>query len=167
MSEDVCPHGHVGHMKFRVATGRWWCTECELTRSRERRKYSHRGQTVNLERLSRRRSLQIFGAEPVGEYWRPKTRGDCARVPRPCPFVACKWHLFVDVTDAGSITFNFPGKEPDELERSCALDVADDCEQTLDSVATAINISRERARQVEEKVLRKLAAVAKRLERMR
>ncbi len=99
MSEDVCPHGHVGHMKFRVATGKRWCTECELTRSRERRKYSHRGQTVNLERLSRRRSLQIFGAEPVGEYWRPKTREDCSRVPRPCPFVACKWHLFVDVTD--------------------------------------------------------------------
>src|SRR5207248_4026222 len=28
---------------------------------------------------------------------RPRVRGDCAEGPRPCPYVSCKYNLYVDV----------------------------------------------------------------------
>lgn len=59
---------------------------------------------------------------------RPRTRGDCSSVPRPCPFVSCKWNLYLDVSRfCGNIKLNFPDIEPDEVAPgcSCALDVAD------------------------------------------
>ena len=38
---------------------------------------------------------------------RPKTRADCIGDPRPCPWVGCKYHLFLDVIPkTGSIVFN-------------------------------------------------------------
>lgn len=44
---------------------------------------------------------------------RPKTRADCARGVgiRPCPWVACKHHLYLDVTNYTSVKVNFPGLE--------------------------------------------------------
>lgn len=85
--------------------------------------------------------------------WRPRCRGDCADAPRPCPFVGCKWHLYLDVTPVGSITYNFPGRELWELPETCALDVADRCGITLDQVGELLNVTRERIRQLEERGL--------------
>lgn len=85
----------------------------------------------------------------------PVTRGDCANVPRPCPFVSCRNHLFLDVTASGSLKLNFPDLEPDQLRESCALDVADRGGTSLEDVAAAVNVTPERARQVEESALRK------------
>ncbi len=68
---------------------------------------------------------------------RPKTRGECADMPRPCPFVSCKWHLAHVRMER-----RLPGKSKsmyrerdftdDEIvewiegaEETCALDVAD------------------------------------------
>lgn len=80
---------------------------------------------------------------------RPKQRIDCCGVPRPCPWVSCKWHLYLDVNDdTGAIKLNFPDVEVWEMEHSCALDVADAGPRPLEQVARLMNLTRERARQM-------------------
>lgn len=82
----------------------------------------------------------------------PMTRGDCVDAERPCPFVSCKHHLYLDVSPrTGSIKLNFPDLEPWELEHSCALDAADRGGLTLEEAAERMNITRERLRQLEVK----------------
>ena len=42
-------------------------------------------------------------------YDRPSTRADFGKGPRPCLYVACKYHLYLDVNpETGSIKINFP-----------------------------------------------------------
>lgn len=83
---------------------------------------------------------------------RPRTRGECADGPRPCPWARCKHHLFLDVDPTnGSIKLNFPDLELEQLEHSCALDLADAGVQTLEEVGIAMNLTRERVRQIEAK----------------
>jgi hypothetical protein len=81
---------------------------------------------------------------------RPKTRAECAHEQRPCPWVSCKHHLYLDVNPrTGTIKLNFPDLEPWELEHTCALDVADDGGHTLEEVGDITNLTRERIRQLE------------------
>ena len=88
---------------------------------------------------------------------RPRTRLDCVDGERPCPFVVCKYHLYLDVNpEIGSIKLNFPDLEPWELKESCALDVADRGGITLEEVGAILNLTRERIRQVEVRGLLKL-----------
>jgi hypothetical protein len=83
-------------------------------------------------------------------YERPRTRGDCADAPRPCPWVACKHHLYLDINpETGSIKIHFPGREPWEIEHTCALDVAEIGGLTLEDTGARLNLTRERIRQVE------------------
>lgn len=85
---------------------------------------------------------------------RPQTRSDCAAGPRPCPFVSCKHHLYLDVNpETGSIKFNFPHLEPHELEHSCSLDEADKLGLTLEEVGDLMALTRERTRQIEIRAL--------------
>ena len=92
---------------------------------------------------------------------RPRTRADCASGPRPCMFISCKHHLYLDVNPAtGSIKLNFPDKEIWEMEETCALDVADRGGITLEEVGAIMNLTRERIRQVETRGLLKLRAMA-------
>ncbi len=88
--------------------------------------------------------------EPTPELaTRPATRGECGQV-RPCPWVSCKHHLFLDVNPrTGSIKLNFPELEPWELAHSCALDVAEAGSHTLDQIGEITNLTRERVRQLE------------------
>jgi hypothetical protein len=91
---------------------------------------------------------------------RPRTRQDCVNGPRPCMFVSCKHHLYLDVNpETGSIKLNFPDKEIWELDETCALDVADKGGITLEEVGTIMNLTRERIRQVETRGLVKLRTV--------
>jgi hypothetical protein len=108
---------------------------------------------TQLELATGRAELQALGAD--GPYWRPKTRGDCASVPRPCPYVACKHSLYLDVSETGSIILNFPHLEPGQMppEQSCALDLAEQRSMTLEEIAVVTNLTRERIRQVELKAL--------------
>lgn len=92
---------------------------------------------------------------------RPKRRADCVNGPRPCLFVSCKHHLYLDVNPkTGSVKLNFPDKEIWELEETCALDVADRGGITLEDVGNIMNLTRERIRQVESRGLHKLRIVA-------
>jgi hypothetical protein len=106
---------------------------------------------------------------------KPKTRGDCAAGPRPCPWVRCRYHLLVDripgilrhrnrvtknrgrlghgaiaLTDLDAITdalFAMP--------HTCVLDqIADP--MTLDEVGLVIGLTRERVRQLEVIIRAKL-----------
>lgn len=90
----------------------------------------------------------------------PATRGGCGGVPRPCPYVSCKHNLYLDLLPNGSLKLNFPDLEPWEVPAawSRALDVADRGGTTLERVGEAMNMVRERVRQVEDKALVKLAA---------
>lgn len=57
---------------------------------------------------------------------RPKTTGECLErgIQHPCPYVSCPRHLYLGVTEAGTLKLNFPGKEVWELEETCASHVA-------------------------------------------
>lgn len=52
----------------------------------------------------------------------PKLRAQCP--PRPCPFVSCQYHLYLDVGPDGAIHYNRPDEEPPGRGETCALDVA-------------------------------------------
>ena len=88
------------------------------------------------------------------EHWRPQTRADCGAVKRPCPYVSCRYNLYLDVSDkSGSIKLNFPTLDPHEMVESCALDVAERDGETLDTLSDFMNLTRERVRQIEIKAL--------------
>lgn len=100
---------------------------------------------------------------PPVDVARPRTRGDCKGGERPCPWVGCKWSLYLDVNEeTGSVRLNFPDREPWEMAESCALDVADRGGATLEEVGAATNVVRERIRQVEVKGLLRLRRPAQR-----
>lgn len=84
---------------------------------------------------------------------RPRKRAECCEGPRPCPFVGCRHHLYLEVSDSGSIRIAFPHLSPDQLTESCSLDVADRGPQTLESIAVVSNVTRERVRQIEVRAL--------------
>ena len=80
---------------------------------------------------------------------RPRTRGDCERGMRPCPFVSCKFNLALDVGRRGSLKVNRPGE-------SCVLDVADEGRATRDRIGAAMGISRDAVRLIETAAIAKL-----------
>lgn len=80
---------------------------------------------------------------------RPRTRGDCAKVPRPCPYVGCRNHLYTDITAGGALKLNFPDRDVTELAETCSLDVAERGGVFLEDVGRYLNVTMERARQIE------------------
>jgi hypothetical protein len=90
------------------------------------------------------------------KYEKPKCRAECSDGLRPCPYVSCKYHLYLDVTDSGSIKLNFPDLDVWEMEETCALDVAERGGITLEEVGEIMNLTRERIRQLEVRGLIKL-----------
>lgn len=89
---------------------------------------------------------------------KPRYRDECADVPRPCPFVSCRYNLYLDVREDGSLKINFPDREPWEMTASCALDLASDGPRTLDIIGGLMGVSKERARQLERTGTNKLRA---------
>jgi Sigma-70, region 4 len=116
-----------------------------------------RSKTIAGKRLTReeRRLAQLI-VYP-GDIDRPQTRAECQSMPRPCPFVSCAHHLYLDVNPAsGAIKLNFPHLEVWEMKETCALDVADRGGITLEEVGDILNLTRERIRQVEVRGLGKM-----------
>lgn len=127
---------------------------------RSRRKREVRARTISVKRMTKR-ELEIGRLlYPEDDYDKPRTRQECLEGPRPCPFVSCKHHLYIDVSArTGAIKLNFPDLEVWDLGESCALDVADRGGTTLEDVGAIMNLTRERIRQVEVKALAKLEAL--------
>jgi hypothetical protein len=94
----------------------------------------------------------------LGEIKKPKTRLDCKNIERPCPWVGCKHHLYLDVHPTRHyIILNFPDIEPWELHPSCTLDIVDEFDGlVLETIGRIMNLTRERARQIEKQGLFKL-----------
>ncbi len=126
------------------------------TRRRKRRKRGARSRTIRIAQL--RRSA---GELTAGHRELPTTRAECENGPRPCPHVTCKHHLYLDVSPTtGAIKLNFPDLEVWEMSMSCALDIADEGGVRLDDIGALLNITRERARQIESRALEKLSGMA-------
>jgi hypothetical protein len=99
---------------------------------------------------------------------RPRTRGECG-TQRPCPWVSCRYHSYLDVKPNGNIKINWHGAIED-MSDSCVLDLAEQPRErrdgehrtghsphlTLDEVGAVFGIIRERARQIEYSALAKL-----------
>lgn len=104
---------------------------------------------VRIEILERRK-----GGEEVSEGKEDTVDGpNCER---PCPWVTCRHHLYLDISADGSIKVNFPGVEVEDLEESCSLDVADRGENTLKQVGDILDLTRERIRQIESRGILRL-----------
>lgn len=79
---------------------------------------------------------------------RPRTRGECVGVARPCPFTTCRYNLVLDRAET-AVADTPP-------ESSCALDVADRGGATLEDIAAVFGVTRERVRQIEERALARI-----------
>lgn len=93
---------------------------------------------------------------------KPRTRSECVNGIRPCPFVSCRYNLFLEVSPiSGSIHYNFDCVSPADMDpdASCALDVSQTGPLTLGAVAKYANLTRERIRQIETAAMRKLLVV--------
>lgn len=146
-----------------------FCKTCraEIIRASDREKsrrrlggdrYRHGKRTESLASLGKKKiaaGRALYPEMPGIDYQRPRTRGDCVDGPRPCPFVSCRHHLYLEATPSGSVIYNFPDHDPDEIPQTCSLDVVDEG-VTLAVVADALNLTREAARQIEERVFSKL-----------
>ncbi|MGO8995272.1 MAG: sigma factor-like helix-turn-helix DNA-binding protein [Polyangiaceae bacterium] len=128
---------------------------------RSRRKREVRARTISVKRMTKRElELGRMLYPDVEDVEKPQSRAECASGERPCPFVSCKHHLYLDVSaKTGAIKLNFPDLEVWEMNETCALDVADRGGTTLEEVGAIMNLTRERIRQVEVKGLAKLQAL--------
>jgi hypothetical protein len=128
---------------------------------RSRRKRDVRARTISVKRMTKRElELGRLLYPDLEDAARPKTRAECANGERPCAFVSCKHHLYLDVSArTGAIKLNFPDLEVWEMNETCALDVADRGGTTLEEVGAIMNLTRERIRQVEVKGLAKLQSL--------
>lgn len=123
---------------------------------------SGRSKTLGMRKLKRRLTL----LRPAPALERPKTRGECMpggwNAERPCPFASCRHHLLLEVERNGAIKLNFGHDDPALLWQTCALDVAElEDGDTLAGVGRYLNVSRERARQLEERALFRLPIEAR------
>lgn len=129
-------------------------------RSRRKRRSRARARTISIRRLSKAELNRGRLLYPETDYWKPTSREECKDMERPCPFVSCKYHLYIDVHPVrGAIKLNFPDLEVWEMTETCALDVADRSGITLEEVGEIMNLTRERVRQVETAGLAKLEAI--------
>jgi hypothetical protein len=108
-----------------------------------------RARSISAKRFSKS-ELEASRLEYPETITRPRVRIECEQGPRPCPYVSCKYNLFIDVSPrTGSLKFNFPDLELWEMGESCVLDAAARGGMPLETVAVVLNLTRERVRQLE------------------
>lgn len=116
-----------------------------------------RSKTIAPKRLTREEKRLAETMVYPTDVVRPQTRQECLAMERPCPFVSCSHHLYLDVNpESGAIKLNFPHLEVWEMAETCSLDVADRGGITLEEVGAILNLTRERIRQVEVRGLTKI-----------
>ncbi len=84
---------------------------------------------------------------------------DGCNAQRPCPWLGCRHHAALDVSKGDGLNLAVAIEDLDKLPETCTLDVADRrVSQRLVTIGRVLNLSRERARQIEQRALRKLRA---------
>jgi hypothetical protein len=78
---------------------------------------------------------------------RPTTRGECRGGLRPCPFVGCRYHLYLDEENYGKrriskLLCNFPDLDPLDIPETCALDVAEQGGIDISEIGVLLNLSK-------------------------
>jgi hypothetical protein len=107
----------------------------------------HRRDCMTAEQVAAEYLLRQEEGEDVSHLPPPADGVNCER---PCPWVSCKHNQYLDVNEeTGAIKLNFPDLQPEEMQHSCSLDLADRHGITLEEVASTLNLTRERIRQVE------------------
>ncbi len=143
LSEDDAPQPEVERIRRKVSKG-----------GRDGRVRSKTIAPKRLTRDERRLSEILVYPDDVA---RPITRDECKTMARPCPFVSCSHHLYLDINpESGAIKLNFPHLDVWEMAETCSLDVADRGGITLEEVGAILNLTRERIRQVEVRGLTKI-----------
>ncbi len=143
---DVTPSTRTPSRKHRNARPR---------RNRVRSKtFAHRDIVREIRETRARDLVRETLTDPVLE--RPKLRSECRDGYRPCPWVGCAHHLYLNVNPNGSIKITFPDTEPWDMKHTCSLDVAEAGSHTLEEIGTHMNLTRERARQIEVYAIDKL-----------
>jgi hypothetical protein len=131
--------------------------EAPRKRRNTRRKRPVRARTIPIKKMTKEQIRLGRLLYPEVEEERPRLRAQCENAERPCPFVSCKYHLYLDVNpETGSIKLNFPDIEVWEMNETCALDIATRGGVTLEEVGEIMNLTRERIRQLEMSGLTKL-----------
>lgn len=116
-----------------------------------------RAQTIPIKKISKVKLAVGRLLYPDNENKRPRYRYECKHGVRPCPFVSCKYHLYLDVNPrTGTLKINFPDTDISEMKETCVLDIADRFGATLEEVGELMNITRERVRQLELSGMEKL-----------
>lgn len=137
-------------------------TETHTLQAPSRRRV--RAKTISIKRLSKRDLERGRRENPPAQQALPRTRGECkqgANVMRPCPFVSCKHHLYLDVDQtSGAIKINYPQLEVWQLPETCALDVADRDGATLEEIGLCMNLVRDGVRRIETEALAKLKGLS-------
>ncbi len=91
---------------------------------------------------------------------RPKTRGECADMPRPCPFLSCRYHLAHGAVSPHAR----PPLNNDQssdlisgLPESCTLDIADRTDKpSIAEVARHMGVSMQAVQATERRALHKI-----------
>jgi len=108
---------------------------------------------------------QLVDAHPIDArpVDRPRYRPECRNGPRPCPLVGCFFNNYLEIRRRANrppeIKLLHPDRLPEDMppEDSCTLDLAEDGPQTLDRVGQVLGLTRERIRQIETKILKRIA----------
>jgi hypothetical protein len=131
-----------------------WHWHARLSRFRQTKRSRSIGPRTLSSRVSKVELAEKRAETPDdGKRRLPVTRADCVDGPRPCPLVSCRYHLYLEVAPSGNVRLNFPDIPPEEMVVSCSLDLADEGPLTLDQLAQVMNLTRERARQVQDLAL--------------
>lgn len=131
----------------------------------------HRKRTMSMKRLSKQKMElgRVLYPEATSLPDIPRTRADCPEPiegKRLCAHLLCKYHLALDVDDrSGAITMSVPftiGEDHvpeidlEAMADTCVLDVAERGGMILEDVGAALDLTRERIRQVENAAMAKL-----------
>lgn len=73
---------------------------------------------------------------------RPRVYADCADHQGPCPWVACRHNIFLDVNPrTGKISFRYPNVELEDLGETCSLRLAALGSRGVSEVSKILNVA--------------------------
>lgn len=80
----------------------------------------------------------------------PRNRVECPPADVPCPFVACRYHVWTSTTLRQGVVVDVQvGRGWGDVKHTCALVLAEQGPRTMDQVGKILGVSRERVRQLE------------------